>query len=95
MGNRGIATRIALAALASAAVGLGILALGVTVVGGQVFTDLMMQAGDSAEQVAKVFADNPHLRRPNTVVALDLAAEGDGHRGGRQGRALGRWSIGA
>jgi hypothetical protein len=33
MGNRGIATRIALAALASAALGLLILALGVTLVG--------------------------------------------------------------
>ena len=43
-----IAARIALAALASAAIGLVILALGVTVVGGQIFTDLMTQAGDSA-----------------------------------------------
>jgi two-component system, OmpR family, sensor histidine kinase BaeS len=46
--QRGIATRIALAALLAAAVGLVILALGVLVVGGQVFTDLMTQAGDSA-----------------------------------------------
>ena len=55
MGSRGIATRIALAALASAAVGLGILALGVTVVGGQVFTDLMMQAGESAEHARAMY----------------------------------------
>jgi two-component system, OmpR family, sensor histidine kinase BaeS len=48
MRTRGIATRIALAALASAAVGLLILAIGVLVVGGQVFTDLMIKAGDSA-----------------------------------------------
>jgi two-component system sensor histidine kinase BaeS len=55
LGSRGIATRIALAALASAALGLLILALGVTVVGGQVFTDLMMQAGDSAEHARTMY----------------------------------------
>jgi signal transduction histidine kinase len=55
MADRGIATRIALAALASAAIGLVILALGVTVVGGQVFTDLMMQAGDSAEHARAMY----------------------------------------
>ena len=58
MGNRGIATRIALAALASAAIGLAILALGVTVVGGQVFTDLMMKAGDSAEHARAMYDDS-------------------------------------
>jgi two-component system sensor histidine kinase BaeS len=46
--NRGIATRIALAALAAASIGLAILVVGVLVVGGQVFTDLMIRAGDSA-----------------------------------------------
>jgi two-component system sensor histidine kinase BaeS len=55
MRNRGIATRIALAALASAAIGLVILALGVTVVGGQVFTDLMIKAGDSAEHARTMY----------------------------------------
>jgi len=55
MRNRGIATRIALAALASAATGLVILALGVTVVGGQVFTDLMTQAGDSAAHARAMY----------------------------------------
>lgn len=55
MRSRGIATRIALAALASAAIGLLILALGVTVVGGQVFTDLMMKAGDSAEHARSMY----------------------------------------
>jgi signal transduction histidine kinase len=55
MRSRGIATRIALAALASAAIGLVILALGVTVVGGQVFTDLMMKAGDSAEHARRMY----------------------------------------
>jgi signal transduction histidine kinase len=51
----GIATRIALAALASALIGLVILALGVTIVGGQVFTDLMIQAGDSAEHARTMY----------------------------------------
>ena len=55
MGSRGIATRIALAALASAGLGLLILALGVLVVGGQVFTELMMQAGDSAEHARSMY----------------------------------------
>ena len=55
MAQRGIATRIALAALAAAALGLLILALGVLVVGGQVFTDLMMKAGDSAEHARAMY----------------------------------------
>jgi signal transduction histidine kinase len=53
--RRGIATRIALAALLAAAVGLVILALGVLVVGGQVFTDLMTQAGDSAAHARAMY----------------------------------------
>ena len=53
--QRGIATRIALAALLAAAVGLVILALGVLVVGGQVFTDLMTQAGDSAAHARAMY----------------------------------------
>ena len=55
MRNRGIAARIALAALASATIGLVILALGVTVVGGQVFTDLMLKAGESAEHARAMY----------------------------------------
>ena len=47
--GRGIAGRIALAALASAGVGLAILAIGVTVVGADIFRGLMVEAGDSAE----------------------------------------------
>lgn len=52
---RGIAVRIGLAALASAAVGLTILAVGVTVVGADVFTDLMVEAGDSAEHARTMY----------------------------------------
>ena len=53
--GRGIAVRIALAALASAAVGLVILAVGVAVVGADVFTALMVEAGDSAEHARAMY----------------------------------------
>jgi two-component system sensor histidine kinase BaeS len=56
--GRGIATRIALAAIASAAVGLVILGIGVAVVGADVFTDLMMKAGDSAEHAREMYDDS-------------------------------------
>jgi two-component system sensor histidine kinase BaeS len=55
---RGLTGRIALAAIASAAVGLVILVVGVAVVGAQVFTDLMMEAGDSAEHAQEMYADS-------------------------------------
>src|SRR6188472_1646763 len=55
MFTRGIAARIALAAIASAAVGLVILAVGVAVVGADVFTALMMEAGDSAEHAREMY----------------------------------------
>jgi two-component system sensor histidine kinase BaeS len=55
---RGLAGRIALAAIASAAVGLVILVVGVAVVGADVFTDLMMEAGDSAEHAQEMYADS-------------------------------------
>ena len=55
---RGIAGRIALAAIASAAVGLVILAVGVAVVGADVFTALMMEAGDSAEHARNMYDDS-------------------------------------
>lgn len=56
--GRGIAARIALAAVASAAVGLVILAVGVAVVGADVFTSLMMEAGDSAEHAREMYDDS-------------------------------------
>ncbi len=71
MRNRGIATRIALAALVSAAIGLVIVVLGVTVVGGQVFTDLMMQAGDSAEHARSMYDSSV-----TTVVVVAVAIAG-------------------
>jgi signal transduction histidine kinase len=56
--TRGIAARIALAAVASAAVGLVILGVGVAVVGADVFTELMMKAGDSAEHARAMYDDS-------------------------------------
>ena len=76
MRSRGIATRIALAALASAAIGLLILAVGVTVVGGQVFTDLMMQAGDSAEHARAMYDDSVTTVVIAAVAVAALASVG-------------------
>ena len=53
--GRGIATRIALAALVSAGVGLAILAVGVTVVGADVFRSLMADAGVSADHAQSMY----------------------------------------
>jgi signal transduction histidine kinase len=55
---RGLAGRIALAAIASAAVGLVILAIGVAVVGAEIFTTLMIEAGDSAEHARDMYDDS-------------------------------------
>jgi two-component system sensor histidine kinase BaeS len=67
---RGIAGRIALAAVASAAVGLIILGGGVAVVGADVFTDLMMKAGDSAEHAREMYDDSV----TRVVVAATIVA---------------------
>jgi two-component system sensor histidine kinase BaeS len=53
--GRGIATRIALAALVSAGVGLAILAVGVTVVGADIFRSLMAEAGVSADHAQAMY----------------------------------------
>src|SRR5215210_1662388 len=71
MTSRGIATRIALAALASAAIGLVIVVGGVLIVGGQVFTDLMMKAGDSAEHAREMW---DHSVPGVVIVAVVVAA---------------------
>lgn len=67
---RGIAARIALAAIASAALGLLILVVGVAVVGAEVFTALMMELGDSAEHARDMYADSV----TTVVVAASLVA---------------------
>ena len=56
--GRGIAARIALAAIVAATAGLLVLALGVTVIGGQSFADLMVVAGDTADHAHEMFDDS-------------------------------------
>jgi two-component system, OmpR family, sensor histidine kinase BaeS len=56
--SRGIAGRIALAAIASAGVGLLILGIGVAVVGADAFTELMLRAGDSAVHARRMYDDS-------------------------------------
>jgi two-component system, OmpR family, sensor histidine kinase BaeS len=68
--GRGIATRIALAAIASAAVGLVILGVGVAVVGADVFTALMTEAGDSAQHARDMYDDSV----TSVVIAASLVA---------------------
>ena len=53
--GRGIATRIALAALIAAGTGVAILAIGVTVVGADVFRALMAEAGISADHAQAMY----------------------------------------
>lgn len=67
---RGIAGRIALAAIASAAVGLAILAIGVAVVGADIFTALMVEAGDSADQAREMYDSSV----TNVVIAAAVVA---------------------
>ena len=72
--GRGIAVRIALAALASAAVGLVILAVGVAVVGADVFTALMVEAGDSAEHARAMYDQSVTVVVVAAVVVAALAS---------------------
>jgi len=53
--GRGIATRIAIAALVSAGAGVAILAVGVTVVGADIFRALMAEAGVSADHAQAMY----------------------------------------
>ncbi len=72
--GRGIAVRIGLAALASAAVGLAILAVGVAVVGADVFTDLMVEAGDSAEHARAMYDESVTTVVIAAVIVAALAS---------------------
>ncbi len=56
--GRGIALRIALAAFISAAVGIVILAVGVAVVGAEIFRALMVEAGDSADHAQAMYDES-------------------------------------
>ena len=72
--GRGIATRIALAALASAALGLTILAIGITVVGREIFRQLMVDAGDSADHAQTMYDESVTTVVVAAVVVAAIAS---------------------
>jgi len=72
--GRGIAVRIALAALASSAVGLLILAVGVAVVGADVFTALMVEAGDDATHARAMYDESVMVVVLTAVLVAALAS---------------------
>ena len=74
--GRGIATRIALAALVSAAVGLAILAVGVTVVGAKSFKTLMAEAGISADHAQQMYDQSVSTVVVAAVVVAAFASVG-------------------
>ena len=74
--GRGIAARIALAALISAAVGLAILAVGVTVVGAESFKTLMDEAGISADHAQQMYDQSVSTVVVVAVVVAALASIG-------------------
>ena len=74
IGGRGIAARVALASIASAVVAIVILALGVTVVGGDAFTQLMMLHGASADAARTMFDQSVTVVVAVAVVAAVVAA---------------------
>jgi signal transduction histidine kinase len=55
MSARGLAGRIALAAIATAGIGMAILVIGVVIVGGEAFSALMVEAGDSADHARAMY----------------------------------------
>ena len=74
--GRGIAARIALAALISAATGLVILAVGVTVVGAESFKTLMAEAGISADHAQRMYDESVSTVVVAAVVVAALASIG-------------------
>jgi two-component system sensor histidine kinase BaeS len=74
--GRGIAARIALAALVSASVGVAILAVGVTVVGAESFKTLMAEAGVSADHAQRMYDQSVSTVVLAAVVVAALASIG-------------------
>jgi two-component system, OmpR family, sensor histidine kinase BaeS len=72
--GRGIAARIALAALISAGVGLAILAVGVIVVGAQSFKALMEEAGVSADHAQQMYDQSVRTVALTAIVVAALAS---------------------
>jgi two-component system sensor histidine kinase BaeS len=74
--GRGIAARIALAALISAAVGMAILAVGVIVVGGESFKALMEEAGISADHAQQMYDRSVSTVVVAAIIVAALASIG-------------------
>ena len=74
--GRGIAARIALAALIAAGVGLAILAVGVTVVGADSFKALMAEAGISADHAQQMYDQSVSTVVVAAVVVAAIASIG-------------------
>jgi two-component system sensor histidine kinase BaeS len=74
--GKGIAARIALAALISAAAGLAILTVGVTVVGAESFKALMAEAGISADHAQQMYDRSVSTVVIAAVVVAALASIG-------------------
>lgn len=74
--GRGIAARIAVAALIAAGVGLAILAIGVTVVGADSFKALMAEAGISADHAQRMYDQSVSTVVVAAVVVAALASIG-------------------
>ncbi len=72
--GRGIAARIALAALISAAVGVAIVTIGVSVVGADIFRALMVEAGDSADHAQAMYDESVMTVVIAAVVVAALAS---------------------
>jgi signal transduction histidine kinase len=70
----GIASRIAIAAIGTALLSIAIVALGVLVVGGEIFTQLMMEHGEDAASAHAMFDESITTVLIVAVVAAGLAA---------------------
>ena len=85
----GIAARIALAALVVAGIAIAILGVGVMVVGGQSFADLMADHGESTEASRAMFADSVGwVVVATSVIAVIVAVVVAGVLGARLARPL-------
>ncbi|MEO8229039.1 MAG: ATP-binding protein [Chloroflexota bacterium] len=74
--TRGVGFRIAAAAVAASALGVGIVSLGVLIVGAETFTRLMMEHGSSAEDAHAMFDESVRVVLIVAVIVATLAAVG-------------------
>ena len=74
--TRGVGFRIAAAAFAASALGVGIVALGILIVGADTFTRLMMEHGSSAEDAHAMFDESVRVVLVVAVIVATVAAIG-------------------